>query len=360
MMRRRLIALLTVVFVTLLLPAATGSALADPPEATVAVGYRSMTIASPVRGGEVTVGIWYPVAGDGDGGAGTLVGGSRVFRPTLARTGSLPQGRHPLLVMAHGGLRAGGHIGDWLAAGLARAGYVVALIEPVGFQPDGAGVLKELAARPADMSAAISALLGNAELSSAIEPGRIGAVGLLRGGTSAMALLGARISGERYATLCEGSPGDRDCRWFANAGISFSGLDLGPVGANHRDARVLAGVAVAPELTSVMTSEGLMAASRSMSVLLLGEAVISGAKVDDLAGFLPTDRFRSVAGTTPFDLFPVCAAQAAALLQENGEDDSLCREDAGPRRIAIHRELRDLIIRALSELGLPPMPTDLR
>ncbi|WP_146191532.1 alpha/beta hydrolase family protein [Azospirillum humicireducens] len=355
-----MIALLKVALVTLLLPAATGSALSGLPETTVAVGYRSMTIASPARGGEVTVGIWYPAASDGDGGAGTLVGGSRVFEPTPARTGALPQGRHPLLVMAHGGLRAGGHIGDWLAAGMARAGYVVALVEPVGFQPDGAGVLKELTARPADMSAAISALLGNAELSSTIEPGRIGTVGLLRGGTSAMALLGVRISGERYRSLCERSPEDRDCRWFAKAGISFSGLDLGPVGADHRDARVVAGVAVAPELTSIMTSEGLTAASRSMSVLLLDDAAIPGAKVDDLAGFLPPDRLRSVAGATPFSLFPICATQAAALLRENGEDASLCRDDAGPNRMAIHRELRDMIIRALSELGLPPRQADLR
>ncbi|WP_148219175.1 alpha/beta hydrolase family protein [Azospirillum sp. B510] len=319
-----------------------------------------MTVASPVRGGGVMIGIWYPVGSDDDGGGGALVGGSRVFEPTPARMGALPKGRHPLLVMAHGGLRAGRHIGDWLAAGLAGAGYVVALVEPAGFEPDGAGVLKELPARPADMSAAISALLGDAALSSAIEPGRIGAVGLLRGGTSIMALLGGRISGEGYASLCERSPGDHDCRWFARAGISFSGLDLGPVGADLRDARVVAGVAVAPELTSVMTPEGLTAASRSMSVLLLGEAPIPGATADDLTRFLPPGRLRSITGATPFSLFPTCAAQAAALLREDGEDDSLCREEAGRSRMAIHRELTDLIVRALSETGLPPMMADLR
>ena len=287
MMRRRLTMFLRVLLSILLLPGAIWPALADLPEATPAVGYRSISITSPVRGGEVPVGVWYPVPGDG--GVGTLVGGSRVFEPTPARTGALPQGRHPLLVMAHGGLRSGRHVGDWLAAGLARSGYVVALVEPAAFEPSGTGVLRELASRPADMSAAISALLGSTELSSMIDPGRIGAVGLLRGGTS------------------------------------------------------------------VMTSEGLAAAGPSLSVLLLDKAAIPGAEAVDLVGILPSDRLRSVAGTTTFSLFPVCAAQAVELLREDGEEDSLCREEAGRNRHVIHRDLTDLIIGALSDLGLAPM-----
>lgn len=358
MMRPRLPAFLRVVLATLVFPAATGLALADLPDAAPAVGYRSMLVASPVRGGEVPVGIWYPVASDG--GEGMLVGGSRVFEPTPAKTGVPPRTRHPLVVMAHGGLRAGGHVADWLASGLARSGYVVALIEPVAFQPNGAGVLRELAARPADMSAVVSALLENIELSSVIDPGRIGAVGLLRGGTSVMALLGARVSGERYATLCELTPGDRDCRWFAKAGISFLGQDLGSIAADHGDPRVSAGVAVAPELTSVMMLEGQAVAGRRLSVLLLGEAAIPGAKADDLTGLLPPERLRSMAGATPFSLFPVCTAQATELLQEDGEDDSVCREQAGRSRTAVHRDLTVLIVRALSESGLPPIQEDLR
>ena len=92
-------------------------------QATELVGTREISIASPERGRSLSVTIWYPA---GPGGEPVLVGDNKVFKGSPASANApLASGRFPLVVLSHG---SGGRVQgmSWLAANLARAGFVVA------------------------------------------------------------------------------------------------------------------------------------------------------------------------------------------------------------------------------------------
>src|SRR5689334_10302379 len=85
------------------------------------IGLRSLTVIAPERGGgTIEVDLWYPAAA---GGVATLVGDSKVFQGVAAmREAAIANGRHPLILLAHGGMRAAANQAGWLAAALAARG----------------------------------------------------------------------------------------------------------------------------------------------------------------------------------------------------------------------------------------------
>ncbi|WP_234819590.1 MULTISPECIES: hypothetical protein [Sinorhizobium] len=89
----------------------------------IETGVRELSLASPEGGRRLQVTVWYPAE---PGGKAVLVGDNQVFKgaPALSEA-PLLEGRYPLVVMSHG---SGGRIQgmSWLAAELARAGFVVA------------------------------------------------------------------------------------------------------------------------------------------------------------------------------------------------------------------------------------------
>jgi predicted dienelactone hydrolase len=88
---------------------------------------------------------------------------------------------------------------NWLAAD----GFVAAVVKhpaiPAG--PPAQSVLDELWLRPADISAGVSAILGDAGLAGKIDPAGVGAVGFFVGGYSVMELVGARPVRRAFGSL---------------------------------------------------------------------------------------------------------------------------------------------------------------
>ncbi|MEZ5904167.1 MAG: hypothetical protein R3C69_03350 [Geminicoccaceae bacterium] len=74
-----------------------------------------------------------------------------------------------------------------------------------------------------------------------------------------------------------------------------------------------------------------------------------------MAAAIPTARYASLPDATPFSSFSLCKPKAAAILLEEGEDDTICRDGDGRTREEIHAELVELVADALRPL-LQPMP----
>src|ERR1700733_1375204 len=109
-----------------------------------------MTIV-PERGRAIDITLWYPANQDG---TPELFGDSKIFNGIpVRRKASLADGRFPIILLAHGGLRANPMLAGWIAAYLASRGNVVVMVHPPKLdENDARSVIDEISLRPADLS----------------------------------------------------------------------------------------------------------------------------------------------------------------------------------------------------------------
>lgn len=303
--------------------------------ADTAVGVRDIAIAVPARGHDITATLWYPAAA---GGQTVNVGENGVFAGASGHqdAASAP-GRFPVIVLSHGGLRAAPNQDSWLASRLAAKGFVVAVPHPPGPQQLAASdAPAELWLRPADMSATLTALEHDSVLAGKIDTGNAGALGLLRGGTSALALAGARLDGQAYAQSCDGPASNADCAWFAKHNVNLNAIDTASIEASHRDRRFISVVAVAPELAEVFTPQSLAAIAVPVLQVELG----AGPSIA-----IPGAQFEPITMATHFDVFNECKPKGILILREEGGDEALCADGPMPRA-NVHEKLAEMIAEA--------------
>jgi predicted dienelactone hydrolase len=191
---------------------ATGGSLSA--HASDAVGVRMMSVMTPERGAPLALTLWYPA---GSGGWPARVGANSVFVGVSAlRDAAMADGVFPVVVVAHGGLRAAPHQSGWISARLAERGYIVAAVQPPVLTAGEAGrAVAEIGLRSADLSAALSAVEGDPSVRPHADMEKAAALGFFLGGASSLALAGARLDPERYRRLCDSASGGPDCAWFA-------------------------------------------------------------------------------------------------------------------------------------------------
>ena len=292
-----------------------------------AVGVRSMTVLAPERGVRLDVSVWYPA---GAGGTAVRVGDNAVFDGAPARQhAAVADGSFPVVLLSHGGLRSAPASGAWIASRLATEGFVVAVPRPPRLE--GARVKdapEELWLRPADLSATLTAVENDPTLRSRLDTKAVGVLGFQLGGTAALALIGARINGQRYARSCDRGPSGIDCAWFASNGIDLHGVDVAHVERSNRDRRIHAAVAVDPELNAYFDPASLMAISVPVQLINLGGAgaIRPGLEASSLARAIPGATYDTVEDAIDSSSFNLCKPQGAAILLQEGGDAALCHD----------------------------------
>lgn len=307
-------------------------------------GFRTLTVEAPARGEAIGVTVWYPAGEDGEL---AVFGASPVFTGVAGRRGAaVAEGKFPVVLVAHGGLRANPGAAGWIAAALARRGSVVAIAHPPSLKPTEARrAVAEAWLRPGDLSAALDAVLADPALSPHTAPGKVAALGFFMGGTSALAVAGGRLDGERFRGSCDAPRRGPDCRWFAAQGVSLHDAAAGPaVEADRRDPRVTLALAVDPELADSVAPASLSPPAVPVHLLHTGAA-------DALKTLIPGVEPEALPAATPFSLFGECTAKAAAILAEEGDDPALCRDGDGATRAEIHARIAGRIA-ALLDRGL--------
>ena len=286
--------------------------------------------------------IWYPA---GAGGASVSVGDNAVFHGAPARQDAAIAGHSlPAILLLHGGLRSAPDSGAWIASRLAAEGFVVAAPRPSRLE--GARVKdapEELWLRPADLSATLTGLQNDPTFRSRLDNKAVGVLGFQRGGTAALALVGARIDGQHYARSCDRGGTGMDCDWFASNGIDLHAIDLARAERSNLDRRVRAAVAVDPELSESWDPASLRAISAPVEVINLGEPVSirAGLEASSLAGAIPGATYHTVAGATGSSAFNLCKPQGPAALRQEGDDGALCR-DGQRSRAGVHALLAQM------------------
>jgi len=307
-----------------------------------AVGVQIITPLAPERGTTLDVTLWYPAA---SGGTPVLMGDTPIFKGEPAQRGApVAPESFPLVLLAHGGLRAAPHLGDWIAARLAAGGYVVAVPHQAGPATE-----QDIWLRPADLSAVLTAVENDPVLATHIDGTRVGVLGVLRGGTSALALVGARLDAERYAHSCDEGELGLDCAWFKKTNVDLHGLDAARVGRPNRDPRIKVAIAVDPELSTFFTPASLAGIPVPVEIINLGQSatVAPGLYASSLASAIPHARYETVPDATVFGAFSECKPSGPAILRDDGDDDAICIDRANRTRAEIHAQLAAMIGAAL-------------
>ncbi|WP_156510346.1 alpha/beta fold hydrolase [Labrenzia sp. OB1] len=327
------------------------------------VGVRQIKIASPARGRDLDVTVWYPADASGEVVA---VGADRIFEGTEAFADAAPRpGTYPLIVFSHGS-GASIHKMSWVATELAEKGFVVAGPDHPGTTsgdstPEDTPKLWE---RTDDLSNVISALLADPAWDKVIAADRIGVLGFSLGGAAALELAGARADLEAYAHYCEAYPDMADCVWFAGGrgyrnreAIDVDVLDLRSVDKerfeqSNLDPRVRATVLVDPSLALAYDEASFAGILSSLHFINLGnpDTVPVSVKADGLAGLAPDATHTWIKDAVHFSFLPVCAEGAAEFMKSVGETDELCTDGNHRSRADIHAELDRNIAEAFDRM----------
>jgi predicted dienelactone hydrolase len=317
-------------------------------------GLRTMIVEVPGGDRAIDVVLWYPAAA---GGTPVRVGDSPVFEGVEAQQDApIAAGRFPIVLVSHGGMRAAPNHSNWIGSRLAGTGFVAAVVRGPALGPRDAGLaVPETWRRPADLSAALSALEGDPEWSGHLDRERVGAVGFFLGGTAALSLVGARLDAERFGASCDDGTGI-DCRWFAAAGVDLRSVDAESLTRSNLDPRIRVAVAVDPELASSFSPESLAGIEVPVEIINLGEpeTIQLGFRAAELASAIPGAKYQALAGASAFSALGVCKPQGRDILKEEGESDAMCLEASGQDREALHARLAELIVDGLAVLRATP------
>ena len=321
--------------------------IALPANAADAVGVRTMTATAPERGQSLEITLWYPADASG---TSVLVGDNKVFEGVPARRDApIADGAFPIVLVAHGGMRAAPHLSGWIASNLAKRGFVVAATRPPGLGKQGArAAVAEIWLRPADLSATLTMLDRAPALAGHVDPDRVGALGFLLGGTSVLALAGARPDAERYAQSCDQGGTGLDCAWFAQNGIDLRRIDTARLTRSNLDRRIEAAVVVDPELSGSFTPESLSGIAAPVEIINLGrpDTIRPGLNASSLKTAIPAACYVTVSDATQFDSFSRCKPRGSEILSAEGDDDAIRREREGRNRESIHLQLTEIIAEA--------------
>ena len=263
-------------------------------------------------------------------------------------------GRLPLIVVSHG---TGGTAMDleWLCAGLAARGYVVAAVNHPGNNALQAPTVAGNTVwwmRADDLSRVIDGVLATKRFGSRIDPARIGAAGVSLGGYTVLVVAGARADSRLLDPYCAREPKTPVCSGEATPQVpdlrtkarALAAADAGyraAVAANldlHADPRVRAVFSIEPAMGPAIVPESLAAIRIPIAFV---------------AGF--GDRILPLADNVVADALAVPDAQLTLLPKPAGHYTflmdcapagrqaypALCA-DAGTERVAVHQETLDL------------------
>ena len=310
------------------------------------IGVRNIAIPAPQRGTQLNAMLWYPAA---PGGKPVLVGDNAVFKGTPAyRDAPIAGGSFPVILLSHGGLRAAPNLDGWIASQLAAQGFIVAVPQRPGpGSQSAADALREIWQGPADLSATLTALERDPVLAGKIDIQKVGALGFLLGGSSALAVAGARRDAQAYARSCDQDGAGLDCAWFAKSGIDLHQIDVTHVERSNLDPRIRAVVAVDPELATTFTAASLSDISVPVHIINLGRlgAMLPGLRAASLAARIPEAQYGQISDATQFDSFSACKPEGAAILRGEGDDEDPCNHGRRSRE-EIHAQLATMIIAA--------------
>ncbi len=293
--------------------------------------------------------VWYPT--EETAGQEPLLGNAVWAGVDAIKDAKPAPGPFPLVVLSHG-MYGNARNQAWLAADLAKRGYVVAAISHPGTStfardPDDA---RQLWQRPKDISRVIDHMLQAPEFGVQIDPDRIFMAGHSLGGFTAIALAGGRYDAAQLDSFCGQHPGELACGIFARWHVAETPEDRAAMEADLSDHRIK-GFAIF-DLGGTQTFSTASLASISPPLLIVGAPRnIEGSGLDldveshALVAALPKTNvtYLEPATLAHFDFLGECTPKALDILRDEEPDDVFVCIEGGAERHTEHQMIIDQV-----------------
>lgn len=313
-----------------------------------AIGFRQFQSTAGDGGRTLDIAVWYPSHGDA---ASSLVGDSKVFVGQSVQPDAPPApGRHRLVVLSHG---FGGNLLNqaWLAADLARRGYVVAAVNHPGTTSRNMDktVGAKLWERPRDITHVIDLLTRDPAWSGAVSNDGVAVIGHSLGGWTVMEVAGGRFDANRFEADCRENRKLAACEVYRQIGAGADAQAKAALGQDLSDPRIKAVVSLDLGLARGFDPESLSRVSVPVLVIAAdgGDARIP-AELESrhLADLLPpaTTAYAEIPGAAHFSFLSLCKPGAVEVLEADVPGDGIvCRDTARADRAAIHEQVANKI-----------------
>ncbi|TPM30814.1 alpha/beta fold hydrolase [Mesorhizobium sp. B2-3-4] len=317
-----------------------------------AAGVRHVAAPSMERGGDLDVTVWYPAE---PGGVTVTLGDSELFTGTAAaQNAPISQGRFPLILLSHGaGLAGTPQAMSWIATPLARQGFIVAAPTHPGNggKNRSAAETIKLWLRPADLSATLDAMEKEPSFRDHIEEGKVGALGLSMGGSTALAIAGARIDPKRLAAYCDTDLLNASlCGWIRHSGVDLHALDMRLAGRDNSDRRIRFAMAIDPAPSDVFDAASLAGIRIPLDIVNLGQPgkIPVTADASGIAKAISNSSYSTIDDASHYSMFGVCKPGAPALVISEEIGDPVCDDGGGRPRDEIHAQLVEMTAAAFN------------
>ncbi|MDL2402712.1 alpha/beta hydrolase family protein [Rhizobium mayense] len=323
------------------------------------VGVRQIAAPSKERGSDLAVTVWYPAD---SGGKPVSLGESLFFVGTPAMFDApIAHGKFPLVLLSHGaGLAGNAQALSWIAMPLAKQGFVVA----APTHPGNAGANRSAAEtmklwlRPADITETLNAMSKSAFFKEHLELSEVGVLGLSMGGSTALAIAGARIDPKRLASYCDTDALNASlCEWVKQSGVDLHAMDMALAGRDNEDARIRFAMAIDPAPVDVFEFNTFSRISVPVDLVNLGQPgkIPQTVQATKIAEAIPHATYSTIEDASHFSMFPECKPGAAEIAESEKIGDPICSDGGGRSRNEIHTRLIDMVVAAFAR-ALKPSP----
>jgi predicted dienelactone hydrolase len=316
------------------------------------IGVRQIVAPSKERGINLDVTVWYPARA---GGKFVTLGESVFFAGTSAmRDAPISDGKFSLILLSHGaGLAGNAQALSWIAMPLAERGFIVAAPTHPGNagRNRSAAETMKLWLRPGDITETLNAMEKDAFFREHFDYEEIGTLGLSMGGSTALALAGARIDPKRLADYCDTDALNASlCEWVKQSGVDLHTMDLRPAGRDNQDKRIRFVMAIDPGPVDVFDFKTFSKIPISVELVNLGKPgkiplTLDASKV---AKAIPDATYSTIADASHYSMFAECKPGASEIAQSEKIDDPICMDGGGRTRREIHMQLISMAAAAFS------------
>lgn len=331
----------------------TLSILAIQLTANANVGVFQTAVYSKERRVNLDVTVWYPAK---SGGEATMFGGSIFFIGTPAmRDAPISDGKFPLILLSHGvGLGGNAHALSWIAAPLAKQGFIVA----APTHPGNTGVNRSAAEtmklwlRATDIAETLNAMENTPFFKEHLNYKEVGILGFSMGGNTALAMAGARINPKLLASYCDTDALNASlCEWVRQSGIDLHAMDLQLSNRDNHDKRIQFIMAVDPALIDVFDAKTFSTISQPVNLVNLGQLKQIPLTVDasKIAQTIPHATYSIIEDANHFSILAECKPNAAEIAESEKIDIPICTDGGGRMRNEIHKQLITMIVAAFTQ-----------
>lgn len=335
-----------------LMPCVPGALLDASDAQAFEAGTRWIGAPSRERRGDLDVTVWYPARA---GGEPVLLGETTFFLGSAAMRGApIAEGTFPLILLSHGaGLAGYPEAAAWIAAPLAQQGFVVAApTHPGNSGKDrSAAETMKIWLRSADLSETLNAMGQDPIFKDHIDEDKVGVLGLSMGGTTALAMAGARIDTKLLASYCDTATLNPSlCEWVSLSGVDLHGMDLREAGRDNRDTRIAFAMAIDPAPVDVFDFGSFAEISIPVDIVNLGRAgeIPKTADASRITKTIVAGNYATIPDASHYSMFAECKPGAAESTEAAQIGDPICMDDGGRPRSDIHTQLIEMTVTAFS------------